>query len=109
MIRRFLRARDLDVEKASTMFLKYLKWRHSFVPNGSISRSQVPNEIADDKAFFQGRDKIGRPILLVFGRKHFQKKDGLDEFKRMFLLIKLTDLNKNLIHGVNKNVVIIDY
>jgi hypothetical protein len=109
MIRRFLRARDLDVEKASTMFLKYLKWRYSFVPNGSISRSQVPNEIADDKAFFQGRDKIGRPILLVFGRKHFQKKDGLDEFKRMFLLIKLTDLNKNLIHGVNKNVVIIDY
>jgi hypothetical protein len=103
MIRRFLRARDLDVEKASTMFLKYLKWRHSFVPNGSISRSQVPNEIADDKAFFQGRDKIGRPILLVFGRKHFQKKDGLDEFKRMFLLIRLTDLNKNLIHFIKKH------
>ncbi|XP_045823321.1 phosphatidylinositol transfer protein 3-like [Trifolium pratense] len=82
MIRRFLRARDLDVEKASAMFLKYLKWRHSFVPNGSISPSQVPNEIADDKAFCQGRDKTGRPILFVFGRKHFQKKDGLDEFKR---------------------------
>jgi hypothetical protein len=103
MIRRFLRARDLDVEKASAMFLKYLKWRYSFVPNGSISQSQVANEIADDKAFSQGRDKIGRPILLVFGRKHFQKKDGADEFKRMFLLIKLIDLNKNLIHFIKKH------
>jgi len=92
MIRRFLRARDLDVEKASAMFLKYLKWRHSFVPNGSISLSQVPNQIAQDKAFAQGHDKIGRPILLVFGGRHFQKKDGLDEFKRMFLLIKYINI-----------------
>lgn len=91
MIRRFLRARDLDVEKASAMFLKYLKWRHSFVPNGSISLSQVPNQIAQDKAFAQGHDKIGRPILLVFGGRHFQKKDGLDEFKRfaVYILDKL--------------------
>lgn len=86
MIRRFLRARDLDVEKASAMFLKYLKWRRSFVPNGSISLSEVPNELAQDKVFTQGRDKIGRPILIVFGRKHFQNKDGPDEFKRMFSL-----------------------
>lgn len=84
MIRRFLRARDLDVGKASAMFLKYLKWRHSFVPTGSISLSQVTNEIADDKVFVQGHDKIGRPIFVVFGGKHFQKKDGLEEFKRMF-------------------------
>jgi len=83
MIRRFLRARDLDVEKASAMFLKYLKWRHSFVPNGSISLSQVHSQIADDKAFAQGRDRIGRPILIAFGGRHYQKKDGLDEFKRM--------------------------
>lgn len=84
MIRRFLRARDLDVEKASAMFLKYLKWRHEFVPNGSVSVSDVPIELAQDKVFMQGRDKIGRPILIVFGRRHFQNKDGLDEFKRMF-------------------------
>ncbi|CAI8619289.1 unnamed protein product [Vicia faba] len=87
MIRRFLRARDLDVEKASAMFLKYLKWRHSFVSNGSISLSQVPNEIADDKIFVQGHDKIGRPIFVVFGARHFQKKDGLDEFKRFVVYI----------------------
>ncbi|KAL0357679.1 UNVERIFIED_CONTAM: SEC14 cytosolic factor [Sesamum calycinum] len=37
MIRRFLRARDLDVEKASAMLLKYLKWRKEFVPNGFVT------------------------------------------------------------------------
>lgn len=82
-IRRFLRARDLDLEKASTMFLKYLKWRHSF-PNGSVSVSEVRNELAQEKVFMQGKDKIGRPIAVVVGRKHFQNKDGGDEFKRLF-------------------------
>lgn len=83
-IRRFLRARDLDLEKASTMFLKYLKWRHSFVPNGSVTVSEVRNDLAQEKVFMQGHDKIGRPIAVVVGRKHFQNKDGGDEFKRMF-------------------------
>ncbi|ESW31945.1 hypothetical protein PHAVU_002G281200 [Phaseolus vulgaris] len=86
-IRRFLRARDLDLDKASTMFLKYLKWKHSFVPNG-VSVSDVPNEVAQDKAFIQGHDKIGRPILIVFGKKHFQNKHGgLDEFKRFVVFV----------------------
>ncbi|KAF3430899.1 hypothetical protein FNV43_RR25629 [Rhamnella rubrinervis] len=79
-IRRFLRARDLDIENASTLFLKYLSWRHSFVPNGSISPSEIPNEIAQNKLFMQGVDKTGRPIVLVFGARHKQAK--LDDFKR---------------------------
>ncbi|KAL1565372.1 phosphatidylinositol transfer protein CSR1-like [Salvia divinorum] len=33
-IRRFLRARNLDVEKGSSMLVKYLQWRREFVPNG---------------------------------------------------------------------------
>ncbi|XP_019463612.1 PREDICTED: CRAL-TRIO domain-containing protein YKL091C-like isoform X2 [Lupinus angustifolius] len=82
MLRRFLRARGLDIEKASTMFLKYLKWRHSFVPNGSISTQEIPNELADDKVFAQGHDKSGRPIGIICGAKHFQNKNGLEEFKR---------------------------
>ncbi|CAJ1937627.1 unnamed protein product [Sphenostylis stenocarpa] len=85
-LRRFLRARDLDLEKASTMFLNYLKWKHSFVPIG-VSASDVPNELAQEKVFMQGRDKIGRPIAVVIGRKHFQMKDGLDEFKRFVVYV----------------------
>lgn len=81
MIRRFLRARDLDVEKASAMFLKYLSWRREFVPKGSISLSEIPNDIAQNKMFMQGKDKLGRPILVVYGGRH--KQTTLDEFKRM--------------------------
>lgn len=80
MIRRFLRARDLDVEKASKLFLKYRKWRKEFVPNGSISTSEISNELSHDKLFVQGHDKMGRPIVVVFGCRH--KKTSLDEFKR---------------------------
>lgn len=83
-MRRFLRARELDVEKACTMLLKYLKWRRNFVPNGYISEAEVPNELAQKKLFMQGTDKNGRPIIVLFGAKHFQNKiGGIDEFKRM--------------------------
>lgn len=82
-IRRFLRARDLDVEKASAMLLKYLKWRRMFAPNGHISVSEVENEIAQNKMFMQGRDKMGRPVAVLLGARHFHNKIGsVDEFKR---------------------------
>ncbi|XP_057752138.1 uncharacterized protein LOC130970161 [Arachis stenosperma] len=83
MMRRFLRARDSDVDKACAMLLKCLKWRRSFVPNGFFSVAEVPNEISQDKVFAQGHDNRGRPIAVIFGARHFQNKQGgLDEFKR---------------------------
>ena len=81
-LRRFLRARDLDIEKASVMLIKYVAWRRSFVPAGSISASEAPNHIAHDKVFLQGRDKRGCPIALIFGAKHFPSKGPNDELKR---------------------------
>ncbi|XVF08582.1 hypothetical protein REPUB_Repub07fG0015800 [Reevesia pubescens] len=86
-LRRFLRARDLDVEKASAMFLKYMKWRRNFVPNGSISPSEIRHEIEQNKMFVQGSDKKGRPISVVFGGRHFQHKGGVEEFKRFIVYI----------------------
>lgn len=85
MLRRFLRARDMDIEKASNMFLKCLRWKHSFVPNGSISDSQVPNEVAQNKFFMQGFDRMGRPIAIVYGGRHRQAI--LDEFKRTYFTL----------------------
>ncbi|XP_050376252.1 uncharacterized protein LOC126793698 [Argentina anserina] len=82
MLRRFLRARDLDVERASAMFLKYLKWKQSFAPDGSISASEVPIQIAQNKLFLQGSDKRGCPIAVLLGARHSQVKGGLEEFKR---------------------------
>ncbi|KAK9934250.1 hypothetical protein M0R45_021402 [Rubus argutus] len=80
MIRRFLRARDHDIEKASTLFLKYLSWKKSFMPNGSISESEIPRELAQNKLFMQGVDKKGRPIVVTYGGRH--KHIKLEEFKR---------------------------
>ncbi|XP_041014353.1 phosphatidylinositol transfer protein 3-like [Juglans microcarpa x Juglans regia] len=80
MIRRFLRARDLDIEKASNLFLKYLSWRQTFVPNGSIGVSEIPNELAHNKVFMQGLDKNGRPIVVIFGSRH--KQNNVEELKR---------------------------
>ncbi|XP_062110825.1 uncharacterized protein LOC133822491 [Humulus lupulus] len=82
MLRRFLRARDMDVEKASHMFLKYLSWRHSFMPpnGGCFSHSDFPIDIAHNKVFMQGHDKQGRPIVLVYGGRH--KPHNVDDLKR---------------------------
>ncbi|ONK72111.1 uncharacterized protein A4U43_C04F15820 [Asparagus officinalis] len=81
MIRRFLRARDLDIEKASAMFLKYLKWRREAIPNGFIEYKQVQNELQQEKLYMQGFDKKGRPLVVGFAAKHYSSRRNLDEFK----------------------------
>ncbi|THG21680.1 hypothetical protein TEA_000309 [Camellia sinensis var. sinensis] len=91
MIRRFLRARDLDIEKGSSLLLKYLKWKREFVPNGSISASEIPNDLAQNKLFMQGVDKMGRPIVVGFGSRHLPSKGSLEEFKRNAITLKLCD------------------
>ncbi|GMY15230.1 phosphatidylinositol transfer protein 3-like [Fagus crenata] len=107
MIRRFLRTRDLDMEKASSLFLEYLKWRRTFVPNGSISASELPHEIAQNKMFLQGFDKKGRPIAVLFGARHFQSEGGIEEFKR-FVVYSLDKLCSRMPPGQEKFVFIGD-
>lgn len=88
VIKRFLRARDGNIQKGSAMMLEFLKWRHSFVPNASISLSEVQNEVAQNKMFMQGHNKEGQHVIVVFGARHFQNKiGGLDEFKRTYLCV----------------------
>ncbi|KAK4375495.1 hypothetical protein RND71_006172 [Anisodus tanguticus] len=107
-LRRFLLARDLDIEKSTSMFLKYLKWRQSFVPKGSISVCEIPNEIAQNKMFMQGVDKEGCPIAVVFGSRHIQNKlGGLDEFKR-FIVFALDKLCARTSPGREKFTIIGD-
>lgn len=107
MLRRFLRARDLDIGKASTMFLKYLKWRREAVPNGVISDEEVQNELAQKKIFFQGHDKKGRPIGVGFGSKHFSSKRNMDELKR-FVVYILDKMCSRIPSGQEKFVGIAD-
>lgn len=89
MIRRFLRARDLDIEKASTLFLKCLSWKRAFVPNGFISESEVTTQLSHKKFCMQGHDKKGRPIVVGFGGRHKPDEGSIEEFKRMLYLPKL--------------------
>lgn len=105
--RRFLRARDLDVEKASAMFLKYLNWRRNFVPNGSISPSEVAQEIEQNKMFLQGSDKKGQLIAVVLAARHFQHKGGVEEFKR-FIVYAFDKIFARMPPGQEKFVVIGD-
>ncbi|GFQ01312.1 cral-trio domain-containing protein c589.09 mitochondrial [Phtheirospermum japonicum] len=82
ILRRFLGICDLDVEKACLKVTKYLGWRRKLVPKGFISESEVANQIAQNKAFMQGRDKQGRPIAVLLFSRHFPSKGGLDELNR---------------------------
>lgn len=73
------------------MFVKYLKWKQTFMPKGYISESEISNHLAQNKQFLQGVDKQGRPITVIFGGRHFPRKIpgsgcGVEELKRMFLI-----------------------
>lgn len=106
MMRRFLRARELDVDKASAMFLKYLKWRREAVPNGFISDAEVAKELAEKKSFVQGFDKEGRCIGVKFGAK-FNSKYGMEEYKR-FIVYILDKLCASMPRGQEKFICIAD-
>ncbi|XP_020677936.1 phosphatidylinositol transfer protein 3-like isoform X2 [Dendrobium catenatum] len=90
-LKRFLRARDLDVDRASNFLLKHLSWRRENIPKGFISESEIQNEIAQKKIFSQGFDKNGRPIAVLFGCRHNPSNRDLNEFKRFaaYILEKL--------------------
>nr|KJB12434.1 hypothetical protein B456_002G021200 [Gossypium raimondii] len=107
MIRRFLRARDLDIEKANTMLLKYLSWRRTFLPKGFVSESEISNQLADNKLCMQGVDKQGRPIVVAFGGRHKPTKGNLEEVKR-FVVYGLEKICARMPRGQEKFVAIGD-
>lgn len=104
-VRRFLRARDLDVDKASSMLLKYLKWRKEFVPNGYISPSEITDNLSQNKLFMQGYDKSGRPIAVCFAARH--KPTNVEEFKR-YVTFTLDKICARMPSGHEKFVSIAD-
>jgi hypothetical protein len=67
----------MDSEKAAKMFVQWQTWRASFVPNGFIPESQIPDELESRKAYLQGLSKDGYPVLIFKGSRHFPCKDHL--------------------------------
>jgi hypothetical protein len=94
MLRRFLRARDQNIGKASAMFLKYLAWKRTAKPNGPITDDEVRNELVQDKLYVQGHDKTGRPMVYLFGSRHIAAKREINEFKRYVIYILDTTCTK---------------
>ena len=83
-LRRFLRARDHNVDKAAAMFLKFLQWRREAVPEGFVPEEKVRRELPQDKVCMAGVDRTGRPILVAFPARHYSADRDLPEFKRMY-------------------------
>lgn len=110
MLRRFLRARDNNINKASAMFLKYLSWKRTAKPCGHITEAEVRGELVQDKLYVQGFDKTGRPMIYLFGNRHFAAKRDLEEFKRYVIYIldntctKYVKLNVQIILLVNNGL-----
>ncbi|CAD6235168.1 unnamed protein product [Miscanthus lutarioriparius] len=94
-LRRFLRARDHDVDKASPMFLK---WRREAAPGGSVPEEQVRKELAQDKVCMGGVDRAGRPFLVAFPARHFSAGRDMAEFKSTYALV-VTMLDSCSTHG----------
>jgi len=106
-LRRFLRARDHNIDKASTMFLKYLTWKRATKPRGSIADDEVRRELVQEKLYMQGFDKKGRPLVYLFLARHFPAKRDLDEFKRYVVYI-LDNTCTRLPAGQEKFAVVVD-
>ncbi|KAK8627650.1 hypothetical protein V6N13_135255 [Hibiscus sabdariffa] len=98
---RFLLARSMDTDKASKMFVQWLKWRSSLVPNGFIAESEVPDQLEPRKVFLQGLAKTGYPVLIVQACKHYPPKDHL-QFKSNYAV-------KGREVGNEKLIVILDF
>ena len=80
-LRRFLRARDHNVDKAGAMLLKFLKWRREAAPGGSVPEEAVRRELAQDKVCMGGVDRAGRPFLVAFPARHFSACRDMAELK----------------------------
>jgi hypothetical protein len=80
-LRRFLRARDHNVDKAGAMLLKFLRWRAEAAPGGSVPEDQVRGELEQDKVYMGGVDRTGRPIIVGFLAKHYSANRDMAEFK----------------------------
>uniref|UniRef100_A0ACD6AAM7 Uncharacterized protein n=1 Tax=Avena sativa TaxID=4498 RepID=A0ACD6AAM7_AVESA len=107
MLRRFLRARDHNIGKASAMFLKYLAWKRAAKPNGPITADEVRNELAQEKLYVQGHDKMGRPMVYLFGARHIAAKRDINEFRR-YIVYMLDNTCTKLPAGQEKFAAVVD-
>jgi hypothetical protein len=62
---RWLKARGGSLEAAAQGILAHADWRESFVGAGGVAEASIPEELAAQKAFLQGCDAAGCPVVVV--------------------------------------------
>jgi len=112
---RWLRARNLDVDKAEEMLQASMEWREKEDIKG-LATWASPDIVKNDFLYkFTGEDAEGRPVLVVpFGRWEVRKliEMGHKEvcFKHMYRLLEdmMFEINKRSDKKVTQFVVILD-
>ncbi|CAM0884481.1 unnamed protein product [Alopecurus aequalis] len=107
-LRRFLRARDQDVGKASAMLLKFVDWRREAVPGGAgVPAELVQADLDAGKVSMAGVDRAGRPVMLAFPARHFSANRDMATFKP-FVVYLLDSICARIPRGQEKFMCIVD-
>eukprot|EP00698_Gefionella_okellyi_P000812 TRINITY_DN10715_c0_g1_i1.p1 TRINITY_DN10715_c0_g1~~TRINITY_DN10715_c0_g1_i1.p1 ORF type:complete len:179 (+),score=4.27 TRINITY_DN10715_c0_g1_i1:79-537(+) len=75
---RFLRARKYDVKKACAMYTACEAWRSKHRPS-HIAEHEIQEELITGKSFIHGRDRAGRPCIIVNSVLHITAERNHDQ------------------------------
>eukprot|EP00298_Acanthocystis_sp_HF-20_P000053 c10060_g1_i1.p1 GENE.c10060_g1_i1~~c10060_g1_i1.p1 ORF type:complete len:281 (+),score=99.68 c10060_g1_i1:33-845(+) len=78
---RFLVARKFDIHKATEMLLGHFRWLDEVKPE-QITAEDVKSEALKKVAFYSGKDKSGRKILVLIPARHIVKTAIPEETER---------------------------
>jgi hypothetical protein len=109
-LRRFLIARNWDVDLAMQMLMEYYRWRE-INPVGEIQPSSIETSIEAKKVFMhKKRDLQGRPILIVVATRHMVESQPIEETIRFvqYCTDKIMHLAMDDENGVSKMCVFVD-
>ena len=103
---RFLRARDLDLARATPMLHAHLAWRREWQPE-SITTAQLRNSLPSGCWRFAGFARGGEPVLSVRTELWNPEDYDMEEYIR-YLAWCLLQAEQVQGEGVSRNVVIFD-
>jgi len=72
---------DGDPDRAMKAMQVHLEWRRKVVGSGSVAPSQIPKQLAAEKAFLQPSNSEGKPLVVVLAKNHFA--DDMLEYLRL--------------------------
>eukprot|EP01041_Mallomonas_annulata_P010104 gene10104-21052_t len=93
-LKRFLAARNWNLEKATTFLKEHISWRKLNIP---VRPQSCMEELIKAKCFVHGVDRTEHPIIYYFTRKQDPKTRKIDEVIRMLVyrmeqaIVKLPD------------------